>query len=48
MARRACLGPTRLTVLGAFDGTPGDTISGNGEYDLATETVTSRQIVVAG
>lgn len=41
-------GRLALTVLGAFEGTPGDTISGNGDYDLPTETVTSGQIVVAG
>ena len=35
-----------LTVLGAFDGVPGDTVADNGNYDLASETVTSGQIVI--
>jgi hypothetical protein len=29
----------RLTVIGAFDGVPGDQIPSNGNYDLPTETV---------
>ncbi|MGQ0796457.1 MAG: hypothetical protein ACT4OI_01130 [Methanobacteriota archaeon] len=42
------LGKMALRVVGAFDGVPGDTVAGNGDYDLATETVTSGQIVVGG
>ena len=30
-----------LTVIDAFDGAPGDTVPGNGNYDLATETIAS-------
>jgi hypothetical protein len=33
-----------LTVIGAFDGVPGDTIPGNGNYDLPVETVATGQI----
>ena len=36
----------QLTVLGAFDGVPGDAVAGNGNYDLPVETVTSGQITV--
>ena len=38
------VGSLTLTVIGAFDGVPGDTIAGNGNYDLPTETVTSGRI----
>lgn len=37
-------GSLRLTVLGAFDGVPGDTAPGNGNYDLPTEIVSAGQI----
>jgi hypothetical protein len=37
-------GTLQLTVIGAFDGAPGDTAPGNGNYDLPVETVTSGQI----
>ena len=37
-------GSLRLTVIGAFDGVPGDTVAGNGNYDLPTETVSAGQI----
>ena len=40
-------GTIRLTVIGAFDGVPGDTISGNGNYDLPVETVSKGQISIA-
>src|SRR5262245_10159544 len=33
------VGRMQLTVIGAFDGVPGDTVLGNGNYDLPTETV---------
>ncbi len=39
-------GTLRLTVLGAFDGGPGDLTLGNGNYDLPTETLVSGQIGV--
>jgi len=39
-------GTLQLTVIGVFDGVPGDTISGNGNYDLPLETVTSGQIKI--
>lgn len=39
-------GRLALTVLGAFDGVPGDTVADNGNYDLPSETVTSGQIVI--
>ena len=38
------VGSLTLTVIGAFDGVPGDTNVGNGNYDLPTETVSSGQI----
>jgi hypothetical protein len=31
----------QLTVVGAFDGVPGDTVPGNGNYDLPIETLIS-------
>jgi hypothetical protein len=40
-------GKLQLTVIGAFDGVPGDTVIGNGNYDLPPETVRSGHIVVA-
>jgi hypothetical protein len=39
-------GRLQLTVIGAFDGIPGDTILGNGNYDLPVETVATGQIGV--
>ena len=39
-------GSLTLTVFGAFDGTPGDTIPGNGNYDLATEAVGAGHITI--
>ena len=38
------VGTIKLTVIGAFDGVPGDTIVGNGNYDLPVETVSSGHI----
>lgn len=38
------VGTLKLTVIGAFDGVPGDTIAGNGNYDLPVETVSSGHI----
>lgn len=40
------VGTLTLTVVGAFDGVPGDTEVGNGDYDLPTETVAHGQIKV--
>lgn len=40
------VGEMQLTVVGAFDGVPGDTTTGNGNYDLPTETVRSGQIAM--
>jgi len=40
-------GTLRLTVIGAFDGVPGDTNVGNGNYDLPTETVATGQIKIS-
>jgi hypothetical protein len=39
-------GRLQLTVLGAFDGVPGDVAPGNGNYDLPQETVASGAIRV--
>jgi hypothetical protein len=39
-------GGLQLTVLGAFDGVPGDVAPGNGNYDLPQETVASGAIRV--
>ena len=36
----------QLTVLGVFDGVPGDVATGNGNYDLARETLTTGQITI--
>ena len=40
------VGTMQLTVIGAFDGVPGDTTPGNGNYDLPNETVRSGQITL--
>jgi hypothetical protein len=40
------VGTLQLTVLGAFDGVPGDTLVGNGNYDLPVETVASGRIKI--
>jgi len=40
------IGHLKLTVIGAFDGVPGDTIAGNGNYDLPVETVATGQIKI--
>jgi hypothetical protein len=40
-------GSLRLTVIGAFDGVPGDTNIGNGNYDLPTETVATGGIKIS-
>jgi hypothetical protein len=40
------VGQLRLTVIGAFDGVPGDTTTGNGNYDLPAETVATGQISI--
>jgi hypothetical protein len=40
------VGHIQLTVIGHFDGGPGDTILGNGNYDLPPDTVRSGQIVI--
>jgi hypothetical protein len=37
-------GTMQLTVVGAFEGVPGDAVLGNGNYDLPIETVRSGQI----
>jgi len=36
----------QLTVLRVFDGVPGDVTTGNGNYDLARETLTTGQITI--
>jgi hypothetical protein len=36
----------RPTVYGVFDGVAGDAVIGNGNYDLATETVRSGRITL--
>jgi hypothetical protein len=36
----------QLTVIGAFDGVPGDTVLGNNNYDLPPETVATGQISI--
>ena len=41
MAGGPGVGTLQLTVIGAFDGVPGDTIIGNGNYDLPVETVSN-------
>jgi hypothetical protein len=40
------VGMMQLTVIGAFDGVPGDTNIGNGDYDLPSETVASGRIAI--
>jgi hypothetical protein len=40
------VGGLQLTVLGAFDGVPGDVAPGNGNYDLPPETVATGAIRV--
>lgn len=40
------LGMMQLSVIGAFDGVPGDTDIGNGNYDLPVETVSSGRIMM--
>lgn len=42
----AGVGTLKMTVYGVFDGIPGDDISGNGNYDLAKETVRSGRITI--
>lgn len=39
-------GGMSLTVIGAFDGAPGDVVAANGNYDLAAETVRSGGITI--
>jgi hypothetical protein len=43
-AGRAGTATMRLTVIGAFDGVPGDQIPSNGNYDLPTETIDKGRI----
>jgi hypothetical protein len=38
------IGSIKLTVIGVFDGVPGDTVPGNGNYDLPVEKVFSGHI----
>jgi hypothetical protein len=40
------VGTMQLTVIGAFDGVPGDTLPGNGNYDLPVETVATGLIAI--
>jgi hypothetical protein len=40
------VGRMQLTVIGAFDGVPGDTVLGNGNYDLPVETVATGRIKI--
>lgn len=40
------IGRLKLTVIGAFDGVPGDTVVGNGNYDLPPETVATGRISI--
>lgn len=42
----AGIGTLQLTVIGVFDGVPGDTLTGNGNYDLPIETVNSGKIQI--
>jgi len=39
-------GTMQLTVIGAFGGTPGDTVSGDGNYSLPVETVATGLISI--
>ena len=45
-AGEAGIGTLQLTVIGAFDGVPGDEVPGNGNYDLPVETVAAGQIEI--
>jgi hypothetical protein len=38
------VGRLQLTVMGVFDGVPGDTIPGNNSYDLPEEWVATGQL----
>ncbi len=40
------MGTLQLSVIGAFDGVPGDEVPGNGNYDLPVETVATGQIEI--
>ena len=40
------VGTMQLTVIGAFDGVPGDTIPGDGNYSLPVETVATGVIAI--
>jgi hypothetical protein len=40
------VGQMKLTVIGAFDGVPGDTVPGNGNYDLPVESVATGRISI--
>jgi len=42
----AGVGTLKMTVYGVFDGVPGDGVIGNGNYDLAKETVRSGRITI--
>jgi hypothetical protein len=39
-------GTMQLTVIGAFEGTPGDTLEGDGDYSLPVETVATGLISI--
>jgi hypothetical protein len=39
-------GTMQLTVIGAFDGVPGDTLTGDGNYSLPVETVATGLITI--
>jgi hypothetical protein len=41
------VGTMQLTVIGAFDGVPGDTIPGDGNYSLPVETVATGLISIS-
>ena len=43
-AGEAGIGTLQLTVIGAFDGVPGDEVPGNGNSDLPVETVATGRI----
>jgi hypothetical protein len=43
-AGEASVGTLQLSVIGVFDGVPGDEVRGNGNYDLPVETVATGQI----
>jgi len=40
------VGTMQLTVIGAFDGVPGDTVPGDGNYSLPVETVATGLIAI--